>query len=41
MKNSGHEQNKADVYDSRENWPPYTYRDYPEAAICETVNLNT
>jgi hypothetical protein len=18
------------VYDSRENWPPYTYRDYPE-----------
>jgi oxygen-independent coproporphyrinogen-3 oxidase len=30
MKNSGLEQNKSDVYDSRENWPPYTYRDYPE-----------
>jgi oxygen-independent coproporphyrinogen-3 oxidase len=30
MKNSGLEQNKADVYDSRENWPPYTYRDYPD-----------
>jgi len=29
MKNSGLEQNRADVYDSRENWPPYTYRDYP------------
>jgi len=30
MKNSRLEQNKADVYDSRENWPPYTYRDYPD-----------
>jgi oxygen-independent coproporphyrinogen-3 oxidase len=30
MKNSGLEQNKADVYNSRENWPPYTYRDYPD-----------
>ena len=20
---------KSEVYDSRENWPPYTYRDYP------------
>ena len=40
MENSGLEQNKADVYDSRENWPP-TLTDYPEAAICETLNLNT
>jgi oxygen-independent coproporphyrinogen-3 oxidase len=24
------QQNKSDVYDSRTNWPPYTYRDYPE-----------
>jgi oxygen-independent coproporphyrinogen-3 oxidase len=23
-------QNKSDVYDSRTNWPPYTYRDYPD-----------
>jgi oxygen-independent coproporphyrinogen-3 oxidase len=30
MKNSGLEQSKADVYNSRENWPPYTYRDYPD-----------
>jgi len=30
MENSGLEQNKADVYNSRENWPPYTYRDYPD-----------
>ncbi len=21
---------QSEVYDSRENWPPYTYRDYPE-----------
>jgi oxygen-independent coproporphyrinogen-3 oxidase len=21
---------KSEVYDSRENWPPYTYRDYPD-----------
>jgi oxygen-independent coproporphyrinogen-3 oxidase len=30
MKNPVLEQNKSDVYDERENWPPYTYRDYPE-----------
>jgi oxygen-independent coproporphyrinogen-3 oxidase len=24
------EQDKANVYDSRTNWPPYTYRDYPD-----------
>ena len=30
MKDSGLEQDKAEVYGSRENWPPYTYRDYPE-----------
>ena len=24
------EQDKPDVYDSRSNWPPYTYRDYPD-----------
>jgi len=30
MKNSVPEQNKSDVYDSRTNWPPYTYRDYPD-----------
>jgi oxygen-independent coproporphyrinogen-3 oxidase len=30
MKNPVSEQNKSDVYDSRENWPPYTYRDYPD-----------
>ena len=24
------QQNKSDVYDSRTNWPPYTYRDYPD-----------
>jgi oxygen-independent coproporphyrinogen-3 oxidase len=29
MKNPVSEQNKPDVYDSRTNWPPYTYRDYP------------
>lgn len=23
-------QNKSDVYDQRTNWPPYTYRDYPD-----------
>jgi hypothetical protein len=21
---------KSDVYNSRENWPPYTYKDYPD-----------
>jgi oxygen-independent coproporphyrinogen-3 oxidase len=30
MKNLVLEQNKSDVYDSRTNWPPYTYRDYPD-----------
>jgi oxygen-independent coproporphyrinogen-3 oxidase len=30
MKNPVLEQNKPDVYDSRANWPPYTYRDYPD-----------
>jgi oxygen-independent coproporphyrinogen III oxidase len=28
MKNST-SQSKSDVYDERANWPPYTYRDYP------------
>jgi oxygen-independent coproporphyrinogen III oxidase len=23
-------ESKAEVYETRENWPPYTYRDYPE-----------
>lgn len=30
MKNAVLEPNKSDVYESRENWPPYTYRDYPD-----------
>ncbi len=30
MKRPVLEQNKSDVYDSRTNWPPYTYRDYPD-----------
>jgi len=30
MKNLVLDQNKLDVYDSRANWPPYTYRDYPD-----------
>jgi oxygen-independent coproporphyrinogen-3 oxidase len=30
MKNLVPQQNKSDVYDSRTNWPPYTYRDYPD-----------
>jgi coproporphyrinogen III oxidase-like Fe-S oxidoreductase len=30
MKKAVPEGNKADVYDSRTNWPPYTYRDYPD-----------
>src|SRR3990172_9269899 len=30
MKSSAPEQEKASVYDSRTNWPPYTYRDYPD-----------
>ena len=28
--NPGLEKGKSEVYDSRENWPPYTYRDYPD-----------
>jgi len=24
------EKGKLEVYGSRENWPPYTYRDYPD-----------
>ena len=30
MKKVVTEQNKTNVYDSRSNWPPYTYRDYPD-----------
>jgi oxygen-independent coproporphyrinogen-3 oxidase len=30
VKSSVIDQNKADVYNSRETWPPYTYRDYPD-----------
>lgn len=30
MKNAVPEPNKTDIYNSRENWPPYTYRDYPD-----------
>jgi oxygen-independent coproporphyrinogen III oxidase len=43
MKNST-PQNKSDVYDQRTNWPPYTYRDYPNikpeayAAFMEFLN---
>lgn len=29
-KNSELEKGKSEVYVSRENWPPYTYRDYPD-----------
>ena len=35
MKKSTPEENKSDAYDSRSNWPPYTYRDYPD------INLET
>jgi oxygen-independent coproporphyrinogen-3 oxidase len=28
--NPGLEKGKSEVYVSRENWPPYTYRDYPD-----------
>ena len=28
-KASAHEKGSSEVYGSRENWPPYTYRDYP------------
>jgi oxygen-independent coproporphyrinogen-3 oxidase len=27
---TAHEKSRLEVYDSRENWPPYTYRDYPD-----------
>ncbi len=30
MKNPVAEQNKSVTYDQRTNWPPYTYRDYPD-----------
>ena len=30
MKNTVPKQDKSDVYLSRSNWPPYTYRDYPD-----------
>jgi oxygen-independent coproporphyrinogen-3 oxidase len=26
----GLDKNNSEAYDSRENWPPYTYRDYPD-----------
>jgi len=35
MKKSVPEAIKPDAYDSRSNWPPYTYRDYPD------INLET
>ena len=28
-KATAHEKSKSEAYESRENWPPYTYRDYP------------
>ena len=30
MKNPVLQRKGSDVYDSRSNWPPYTYRDYPD-----------
>ncbi len=30
MEKPAPERRNADVYDSRSNWPPYTYRDYPD-----------
>jgi len=30
MTNSVSEQNETNAYESRNNWPPYTYRDYPD-----------
>lgn len=30
MKKTIPETKELDIYDSRENWPPYTYRDYPD-----------
>jgi len=29
-RDDGLEKSKSEGYDSRENWPPYTYRDYPD-----------
>ena len=29
-KATAHEKSKSNAYESRENWPPYTYRDYPD-----------
>ena len=33
LKSSVLDQDKTDVYSSRETWPPYTYRDYPEIEL--------
>jgi oxygen-independent coproporphyrinogen-3 oxidase len=30
MEKNSLEKDKHEAYDSRENWPPYTYRDYPD-----------
>ncbi|MGA2386522.1 MAG: coproporphyrinogen-III oxidase family protein [Candidatus Bathyarchaeia archaeon] len=30
QKQSALKEGKSEVYESRENWPPYTYRDYPD-----------
>ena len=30
MKNAAPQPTESDVYLSRSNWPPYTYRDYPD-----------
>ncbi|HUU86399.1 MAG TPA: hypothetical protein VMX17_01430, partial [Candidatus Glassbacteria bacterium] len=30
MKKSNSDEKDSKIYDSRENWPPYTYRDYPD-----------
>lgn len=30
MNNSVSSKNESDAYDQRSNWPPYTYRDYPD-----------
>ena len=30
MKEITNQERDSMVYDSRENWPPYTYRDYPD-----------
>ena len=28
-KATAQEKSQSNAYESRENWPPYTYRDYP------------